>query len=108
MIQTQFKKKNQTKFSKLVTQISKNKTETIEFQAKKYLSSIFSKNQLDLMMKKKNKELIGPEMKFPKRSVLDISANVLMFLSRMNLTILYLVNILYFFIFTICILQFYN
>jgi len=33
--------------------LSKNKTRDIDIQARKYLSSIFSKNQLDLIMKKK-------------------------------------------------------
>lgn len=33
--------------------LTKNKTRDINIQARKYLSSIFSKNQLDLIMKKK-------------------------------------------------------
>lgn len=35
--------------------LSKNKTQDINIQARKYLSSIFSKNQLDLIMKKKQR-----------------------------------------------------
>lgn len=48
-------KKTQNITTKQIKQLSENKSRTIEFQAKKYLSSIFTKNQLDLMMKKKKK-----------------------------------------------------
>jgi len=48
-------KKNEKLSSKQIKQLSENKTRTIEIQAKKYLSSVFSQNQLDLMMKKKKK-----------------------------------------------------
>lgn len=48
-------KKNQKCSSNQIKQLSVNKTRTIEIQAKKYLSSVFSQNQLDLMMNKKKK-----------------------------------------------------
>lgn len=46
------KKKEMTKEIKL---LSKNKIRTVDVEAKKYLSTIFSKNQIDLIMKKKKK-----------------------------------------------------
>lgn len=39
--------------SKEIQVLSKTKTKAIEVEAKKYLSSIFSSNQVDLIMKKK-------------------------------------------------------
>ncbi|XP_060847209.1 uncharacterized protein LOC132926823 [Rhopalosiphum padi] len=48
-------KKSQKSSSKQIKQLSVNKTRNIEIQARKYLSSVFSQNQLDLMMKKKKK-----------------------------------------------------
>lgn len=48
-------KKNKKSSSKQIKQLSVNKTRNIEIQAKKYLSSVFSQNQLDLIMKKKKK-----------------------------------------------------
>ncbi|KAL4118928.1 hypothetical protein QTP88_011806 [Uroleucon formosanum] len=47
--------KSQKSSSKQIKQLSVNKTRNIEIQARKYLSSAFSQNQLDLMMKKKKK-----------------------------------------------------
>jgi len=48
-------KKSQKSSSKQIKQLSVNKDRNIEIQARKYLSSVFSQNQLDLMMKKKKK-----------------------------------------------------
>lgn len=48
-------KKNQKSSSNQIKRLSVNKTRSIEIQAKKYLSSVFSQNQLDLIMKKKKK-----------------------------------------------------
>ncbi|VVC27336.1 Zinc finger, C2CH-type,Transposase protein, partial [Cinara cedri] len=51
-------KQRQKTTTKQIKQLSEKKSRTIEIQAKKYLSTIFSKNQLDLMMKnKKQNEL---------------------------------------------------
>ena len=46
-------KKSQKSSNKQIKQLSVNKTRNIEIQARKYLSSVFSQNQLDLIMKKK-------------------------------------------------------
>lgn len=58
-------KRNQKIATKQIKQLSGKKTRTIEIQAKKYLSSIFSKNQIDLMIKKK-KKFTGLKMIFQK------------------------------------------
>lgn len=46
-------KQIQKSSSKQIKELSVNKTKNIEIQVKNYLSSIFSQNQLDLLMKKK-------------------------------------------------------
>jgi len=46
-------KLTQTNFSKQIKTLSITKNKAIELKAKKYLSTIFSPNQLDLIMKKK-------------------------------------------------------
>lgn len=48
-------KESQKKMSKDIQVLTKTKTKAIEGAAKKYLSTIFSTNQLDLIMKKKKK-----------------------------------------------------
>lgn len=48
-------KKSQKSSSKQIKQLSENKTRNIEIQARKYLPSVFSHNQFDLLMKKKKK-----------------------------------------------------
>jgi len=76
-------KQNQKSSSRQIKQLSVNKTRNIEIQAKKYLSSVFSQNQLDLIMTKK-KKYIGPEMKSLKHLLLGTSASVHIFMSKMN------------------------
>lgn len=44
---------SQKSSSKLITTLTQNKTTVIESKAKSYLSTIFTPNQLDLLMKKK-------------------------------------------------------
>lgn len=48
-------KSNQKSSSKQIKQLSLKLTKNIEIQAKKYLSYVFSQNQIDLIMKKKKK-----------------------------------------------------
>lgn len=48
-------KQTQTKMSKELKMMSQTKKRTIETTAKQYLSSIFSSNQVDIIMKKKKR-----------------------------------------------------
>ena len=47
--------KNNKELTKNIKLLSKNKIRTVDVEAKKYLSTIFSKNQVDLIMKKKKR-----------------------------------------------------
>jgi len=47
--------KNNKELTKEIKLLSKNKSRAVDVEAKKYLSTIFSKNQIDLIMKKKKK-----------------------------------------------------
>lgn len=51
--------------TKQIKLLTKNNSRTAEAKAKKYLFALFSKNQIDLIMKKK-KEFIGLPMTFQK------------------------------------------
>jgi len=75
--------KNQKSSRNQIKRLSVNKTRSIEIQAKKYLSSVFSQNQLDLIMKKR-KKYIDLKMKSLKHLLSDISASVHIFMSKMN------------------------
>lgn len=47
--------KSKKELTKEIKLLSKNKNRAVDVEAKKYLSTIFSKNQIDLIMKKKKK-----------------------------------------------------
>lgn len=68
-------KKTEKSTEKQIKSISQYKTQAIETQAKKLLSSVFSKNQLDLIMKKKN-VLIGLEKRYQKYLLSGILVSV--------------------------------
>lgn len=51
--------------SEEVKTLSLNKNKAIENEAKKLVSSVFSQNQLNLILKKK-RECVGQEMRWPK------------------------------------------
>lgn len=50
-------KRNQKTTNKQIRQLSVNQTNIIEIQIKNYLSCIFSKNQLDLIITKEKKHI---------------------------------------------------